>query len=201
MICVSRDRLNYDNHQLEGWLFQSRPQLQDTHDALHLRLPECMKTKIVLIVPLVLAATISLAPAQDKSLGQKTSETLQKAGEKVKETGKAVAETTRKAADSAVDAVTPDKDAHKVDVKLVDHRVEMPKQLATGKTAFVVHNAGKEKHNFQIAGEGIDKKFTANLGPDETKVLQVDLKPGTYKVYCPVGDHEAEGMKLSVTVK
>jgi uncharacterized cupredoxin-like copper-binding protein len=41
----------------------------------------------------------------------------------------------------------------------------------------------------------------ATVDPNETKVLHVDLKPGTYKVYCPVKDHEAEGMKLNLTVK
>ncbi len=40
-----------------------------------------------------------------------------------------------------------------------------------------------------------------NLPPDETKVLHGDLKPGSYKVYCPVKDHDAEGMKLTLTVK
>jgi hypothetical protein len=36
-----------------------------------------------------------------------------------------------------------------------------------------------------------------NLGPNDTKTLHVDLKPGTYKVHCPVEDHAAEGMMLS----
>jgi len=161
--------------------------------------------KTTLIIPLVLASALAVASAQekksDKTFGEKTSETLQKAGEKVKETGQAVADTTKKAADTVVDAVTPDKDAHKVEVKLVEHRIEMPRQVGTGKTAFVVHNAGKEKHNFEIAGEGIEKKFMINLSPDETKVLHVDLKPGSYKVYCPVGDHESEGMKTTLTAK
>jgi len=157
--------------------------------------------KTITISSFVLAAVMSLATAQDKSLGEKTSETLQKAGEKVKDTGRAVADTTKKAADAVVDAVTPDNDARKVDVKLVEHRIEMPKHVAKGKTAFVVHNAGKEKHNFEIAGEGIDKKFMVDLGPDQTKVLHVDVKPGSYKVYCPVGDHEEEGMKLNLTAK
>lgn len=137
----------------------------------------------------------------DKTLGEKTAETLEKAKEKTKDAGRAVAETTKKAADAVVDAVTPDKDARKVEVKLTEHQIDMPKQLGTGKTAFVVRNAGKEKHNFEIVGEGIEKKFFAAVSPDETKVLHVDLKPGTYKVYCPVKDHEGDGMKLSLTVK
>jgi uncharacterized cupredoxin-like copper-binding protein len=157
--------------------------------------------KTVLIVPIIIAAALSVATAQEKTLGEKTSETLQKAGEKAKEAGRAVVDGTKKATDVVVDAVTPDKDARHVEVKLVEHRIEMPKQLGTGKTAFVVHNTGKAKHNFQIAGEGIDKKFMADLSPDETKVLHVDLKPGTYKVTCPVGEHEDEGMKLNLTVK
>jgi len=161
--------------------------------------------KTVLTVPIIVAAALSVATAQekksDKTLGEKTSETLQKAGEKAKEAGHAVVDGTKKAGDAIVDAVTPDKDARTVEVKLVEHRIEMPKQLGTGKTAFVVHNTGKEKHNFEIAGEGIDKKFMANLSPDETKVLHVDLKPGTYKVTCPVGDHVDEGMKLNLTVR
>ena len=154
---------------------------------------------------IALAAAISLAGAQeqkpDKTLGQKTSDTLQKAGEKTKDAGRTIVDTTKKAANAVVDAVTPDKDAHEVEVKLVEHRIEMPKQVAPGKTAFVVRNVGKEKHNFEIQGEGIEKKFLAAVDPQQTKVLHVDLKPGTYKVYCPVKDHDAEGMKLTLTVK
>jgi uncharacterized cupredoxin-like copper-binding protein len=150
--------------------------------------------KIILFVSLALVAGISLATAQekkaDKSLGDKT-----------KDVGRAISDTTKKAADSVVDAVTPDADAHKVEVKLSEHEIDMPKKLENGKTAFVVHNAGKEKHNFEIQGAGIEKKFFADLAPDETKVLHVTLKPGAYKVYCPVKDHEGEGMKLNLTVK
>ena len=161
--------------------------------------------KIITFVSLTVAAAISVASAQekkaDKSLGEKTAETLGKAGEKTKDAGRAVVDTTKKAANAVVDAVTPDKDAHKVDVKLAEHQIEMPKTLASGKTAFVVHNAGKEKHNFHIEGEGIDKGFLAAVSPNDTKVLHVDLKSGTYKVYCPVQDHAGEGMKLNLTVK
>lgn len=162
-----------------------------------------MKTTIV--VSLAVAAAMSVAPAQEtkpeKTLGEKTADTLGKAGERAKDAGRALTDTTKKAADAVVDVVTPDKDARRVEVKLTEHQIDMPKTLKPGKTAFVVRNAGKEKHNFEIEGEGIEKKFVANLSPDETKVLNVDLKPGTYKIYCPVKDHEGEGMKMNLTVK
>lgn len=162
-----------------------------------------MKTTI--FVSLALAAVMPVALAQekksDKTLGEKTAETLDKAADKAKNAGSAVVDTTKKVADAVVDAVTPDKDARQVEVKLVEHRIEMPKSLKPGKTAFVVRNDGKEKHNFGIQGEGIEKKFLLSLSPQETKVLHVDLKPGSYSAYCPVKDHDAEGMKVSLTVK
>src|SRR5688572_6157842 len=148
--------------------------------------------KTVMLVSVILASAISVAPAQekkaDRTLGEKTESTLEKAGEKTKDVGRAIADTTKKAADAVVDAVTPDKDARKVEVTLREHKIEMPKQVDAGKTAFVVRNIGKEKHNFEIAGEGIEKKFLASVDPNETKVLHIDLKPGNYKVFCPVKD-------------
>ncbi len=151
---------------------------------------------------MALAAAMSIATAEEKkTLGEKTSEVVGKTKEAAKDAGRAVAETTKKAAEAVKDAVTPDKDARKVEVRLIDGKIEMPKKLEPGKTAFVVTNAGTKKHNFGVEGQGIDKKFMTNVDPNETKTLHVDLKTGTYKVYCPVGEHEAHGMKLDLTVK
>jgi hypothetical protein len=123
--------------------------------------------------------------AEDKTLGEKTSDTLKKAGEKTKEAGRAVGEATKKTVDTIKDAVTPDADAKRVDVTLGDRRVEMPKQVAPGKTAFVVKNGGSMKQNFEIRGQGVEKKFMMDLAPNDSKTLHLDLKPGTYKVHIP----------------
>ena len=157
--------------------------------------------KTTLFATLALAGALSFASAEEKTFGEKTADTLDKAAQKTKEAGRAVADTTRKAVDSTVDAVTPDKDARKVDVTLTEHKINMPKSISAGKTAFVVTNNGKDKHNFEIEGQGLDKKFMLNIAPNDTKTLHVELKPGTYKVLCPVGDHATEGMKLDLIVK
>ena len=158
--------------------------------------------KTTLMASLALAGALSFsAAAEEKTFGEKAGDTFEKAAQKTKEAGRAVADTTRKAAESATDALTPDKDARKVEVTLTEDKISMPKSLNSGKTAFVVTNSGKEKHNFEIEGQGIEKKFMLNLGPNDTKTLNVDLKPGTYKVRCPIGDHAHEGMMLNLTVK
>ncbi|QIF02363.1 cupredoxin domain-containing protein [Roseimicrobium sp. ORNL1] len=161
-----------------------------------------MKTSLLFAV--LLAAAVPAVTAQEakseKTLGQKTADALEKAGEKTKEAGKALMDSTKKTAEAVKDAVTP-ADARRVEVRLIDHKIEMPQQLAAGKTAFIVTNGGSAKHNFEIEGQGMEKKFLTDVGPNETKTLHVDLKPGSYKVYCPVGDHEEHGMKMDLTVK
>ena len=37
--------------------------------------------------------------------------------------------------------------------------------------------------------------------PGESTLLEVNLDPGIYKLYCPVGDHEERGMVGTVTVE
>lgn len=159
------------------------------------------------LLSMILAGAISIVVAQaqteekDKTAGEKTSEAWDKTKEATKDAGRAVADTTKKATKAVVDALTPDADARKVNVTLMEHRIDMPKSVEPGKTAFVVKNSGKEKHNFEVEGQGIEEKFFLALGPDETKVLHVNLKTGTYKVYCPMKDHEKKGMEVKLTVR
>lgn len=143
-----------------------------------------------------------------RTIGEKTSDTLQKAGEKTKEAGravvegskeagKAVVEGSKKAVDTVKDAVIPDADAKRVEVTLSDKRIELPGHVASGKTAFVVRNTGSLKQNFEIRGEGIEKKFLMDVAPNDTKTLHVDLKPGKYTVHMP----EAKGSESILMVK
>ena len=122
-------------------------------------------------------------------------------GEKASDAAHAVAKTAKEAAEAVVDAVTPDTDAKKVNVNVTEDSIDMPKSVEPGKTAFVVKNSGKEKHNFEVRGQGIDKKFMLALAPDETKVLHVDLKTGRYKAMCLMTDHEKKKIAVNLTVR
>ena len=52
----------------------------------------------------------------------------------------------------------------------------------------------------EIEGGGIEEE-TAEISPGESAVLEVNLDPGTYVLYCPVGDHKERGMDGTVTVE
>ncbi|HWX27827.1 MAG TPA: cupredoxin domain-containing protein [Steroidobacteraceae bacterium] len=98
-------------------------------------------------------------------------------------------------------AAAPDSAKGLVEVKLTEYKIEMPASVSAGATTFTVTNTGKETHGFEVEGNGIEKALKPRLKKGESGSLQVDLKPGTYKVYCPVLGHKGRGMSLDLTVK
>jgi hypothetical protein len=154
-----------------------------------------------IVVAAVFAFALLPAYAQEKSVSQKTAEVWDKTKQTTKKVSKTVAKKTREAADRVEMAVRePDADARKVNVTVGDKGVQMPKSLPPGKTAFVVKNSGKQAHNFEIEGSGVDKSFWFAINPNQTKTMQVDLKPGTYNAVCTAEEHGRE-QRVTVTVK
>jgi predicted lipoprotein with Yx(FWY)xxD motif/uncharacterized cupredoxin-like copper-binding protein len=90
--------------------------------------------------------------------------------------------------------------ANTVEVTLTEFAIDMPTELPAGPTVFHITNAGQGTHNFEIEGQGIEMELEANLGAGESGTLEVDLQPGTYEIYCPVGNHADQGMELELTV-
>jgi uncharacterized cupredoxin-like copper-binding protein len=87
-----------------------------------------------------------------------------------------------------------------VAVSLTEFMVDMPSELPAGPTTFEITNDGTIEHNFEVEGQGIEEELPENLAPGASGTLKVDLAPGTYEVYCPVGNHADEGMRLELTV-
>ena len=86
------------------------------------------------------------------------------------------------------------------EVHLIEYAIHMPDTMAPGRVAFNIENGGKEKHAFEIEGNGIEEK-TDELTGGSTASLEVELRPGTYTVYCPVKGHSEKGMKKTLVVK
>jgi plastocyanin len=60
-------------------------------------------------------------------------------------------------------------------------------------------NPSSVPHGVEIEGNGVEKASDVVTGSDTS--FTVDLKPGKYEFYCPVGDHRAAGMVGTLTVK
>ncbi|MGH2618602.1 MAG: cupredoxin domain-containing protein, partial [Thermomicrobiales bacterium] len=105
-------------------------------------------------------------------------------------------------------AATPAADAgdeamvsgEQVPVSLVEFAISMPETLPAGEVTFAVTNDGTTTHSFEIENESMEEELETPLEPGQSALLTVDLAPGTYEVYCPIGNHADQGMQLEVTV-
>jgi uncharacterized cupredoxin-like copper-binding protein len=91
-------------------------------------------------------------------------------------------------------------DTPTTEVGLTEYQIAMPTSLSVGSQTFRVTNNGTTEHNFEVEGQGIEEAFETNLSPGETQTMQLNLEPGTYEVYCPVGNHREQGMEVQLTV-
>ena len=90
--------------------------------------------------------------------------------------------------------------ATKVDVSETEFKITLAKTpTAAGSYEFVVKNDGKIPHDLVVSGNGVNAK-TSLLNPGQSETLKVDLKPGTYDLYCSVPGHKQAGMDVKVTV-
>lgn len=70
-------------------------------------------------------------------------------------------------------------------------------QVTAGSVTFMVKNAGTLEHDFAIEGVGKIPSLLAG----ESKPLQVQLAPGTYRVLCDLPGHHEAGMIGTLVVK
>jgi uncharacterized cupredoxin-like copper-binding protein len=71
-----------------------------------------------------------------------------------------------------------------------------------GEVTFDVTNDGDTLHNLEVEGPSGEAELAEDLQPGDSGEFSVNLsEPGTYKMYCPVANHEDLGMVGEVTVK
>ena len=90
-----------------------------------------------------------------------------------------------------------------INVRETEMRID-PKDATIDKPGvveFKVKNAGQVTHALEIEGPAGEVE-TEEIPAGKSATLRANLnKPGKYKWYCPVGDHEGQGMTGTVTVK
>src|SRR5437870_10265867 len=93
--------------------------------------------------------------------------------------------------------------ASTVNVKVMEWGVGLSQaSVAAGPITFVITNAGSIPHGLEVEGQGIEQEIET-IQPGASDTLTLTLKPGTYEVYCPVGDdsHKKLGMDTRLKVQ
>ena len=157
--------------------------------------------KRLFISSIVLSLVFPAFVRAQEDIPRKAAEAAATAAETAKHVGEAAVRHTKEAVETVTGAATPEPHARRVDVKLSEHRIDMPGNLRRGRAAIVVHNDGQRKHNFEIVGEGVNKRFMLDLAPGETKVLHIDLRRGDYTAFCPVDQDRSKGMETRFSVR
>lgn len=155
-----------------------------------------------LLIAAFLAFPFLAAGTEEKTASEQASEAWDATKKTTKDVSRQVVKKTKEtvaAIEHKID--NPDADARKIDVQLTDKGVQMPNALPPGKTAFMVENTGKQKHNFEITGEELDKSFWFSIAPGSKKTMQVELKAGRYDAACSIDEHDGKESKTLLTVK
>jgi plastocyanin len=82
-----------------------------------------------------------------------------------------------------------------------DGSLKFDQATATAKAGSVTikfSNPSSTPHGVEIEGNGVEKSSDVVTGKDTS--FTVDLKPGEYEYYCPVGNHRDQGMEGKLTV-
>lgn len=87
-----------------------------------------------------------------------------------------------------------------VEVLLDEYAIEMPASAPAGTVSFEISNNDDVTHGFAIEGPGVSEQLDDELDPFETEVLTLELEPGTYTVWCPIGDHRERGMEAEIEI-
>jgi len=88
-----------------------------------------------------------------------------------------------------------------VPVTEVEFKIELPStNLSPGAYTFDLTNKGHIGHDLVFNGPGVSNEKTPVIDPGKTAKLTVDLKSGTYDVYCSVPGHKQAGMDVKVKV-
>ena len=89
-----------------------------------------------------------------------------------------------------------------VDMTAADYKFDPADQtVKSGDVTFKLTNDGQTTHSLEIEDvNGQDKELEGVVSPGQSGTLEVNLPPGKYEFYCPVGNHKEMGMEGEITV-
>jgi len=89
-------------------------------------------------------------------------------------------------------------DVHETEFALDPKRIKIERFGYYGIRAI---NDGEVPHALEVRGPGIKGTRTATVEPGDSDTMVVYFqRAGNYDLYCPIGNHEQQGMKTTVRV-
>jgi plastocyanin len=90
-----------------------------------------------------------------------------------------------------------------VDMSAVDFKFNpSDPTVKSGNVTVNLTNDGQAPHSLEIEDvNGQDEEIEGDVSSGESGTLAVNLPPGKYEFYCPVGNHREMGMEGEITVK
>jgi uncharacterized cupredoxin-like copper-binding protein len=88
----------------------------------------------------------------------------------------------------------------RVEIELADFKIT-PNEFTVkaGELVFAFENTGRYTHDFRIEGQGIDVK-APKIGARRSREWSATLTPGTYRISCPISNHDQRGMEGTLIV-
>ncbi|HMD57532.1 MAG TPA: cupredoxin domain-containing protein [Solirubrobacteraceae bacterium] len=91
----------------------------------------------------------------------------------------------------------------RVQVTAVEYSFSLSRTtVPAGKVVFEFVNHGQDEHNLNVApGEGPPAGSVANTRSGAVVDQTIELKPGTYTLFCSLPEHEKKGMRATLVVE
>jgi hypothetical protein len=88
-----------------------------------------------------------------------------------------------------------------VRVELRDTRIDVsPHMVARGKVILEIENDGELEHGLRVVGPGVDEQSDEFLVPGQHRRVTMKLGEGTFRIFCPDGNHADLGMWSQIVV-
>jgi hypothetical protein len=88
-----------------------------------------------------------------------------------------------------------------VSVTLTDDSIDVtPSLVGRGKVGLDIRNDGQLEHAYQVVGPGTDETSDEFLTTGQRRRVWLKLAPGTFRIFCPDGDHAKRGMSAGLVV-
>lgn len=91
-----------------------------------------------------------------------------------------------------------------IEVALLEYAIGIPTKLFCGEVILKLSNQGFEDHNLRFFPSNTDSpvwETESDVAAGETRVVELELRPGQYTVICDVAGHDTRGMRITVNVE